>query len=87
MEHIIIDYISAELVSDPEAPPLRTDTPLMDSNIIDSVAFLNLVCFLEEEFGIAIADTDLTRHNFETVAAICSYVAARQDKRWETASH
>lgn len=74
MEHAIIDYISEELVSDPEVLPLHADTPLMDSNIIDSVAFLNLVMFLEERFGIAVADSDLTRQNFESVNAICAYV-------------
>jgi acyl carrier protein len=74
MERAIIDYISQELVSDPEVLPLFADSPLMDSNIIDSVAFLNLVMFLEEQFGIAVADTDLTRENFQTVEAICAYV-------------
>lgn len=86
MERIIIDYISQELVSDPEVLPLRTDTPLMDSNIIDSVAFLNLVMFLEEQFGITVADTDLTRQNFETVDAICDYVRSRQTAKGRMAS-
>lgn len=77
MEGVIIDYISTELVSDPEVLPLDVDTPLMDSNIVDSVAFLNLVMFLEEKFGIAVSDTDLTRQNFETVKAVCAYVRSQ----------
>ncbi len=78
MERIIIDYISQELVSDPELLPLHTSTSLMDSNIIDSVAFLNLVMFLEEQFGISVEDTELTRDNFETVDVIAGYVRQKQ---------
>ncbi len=78
MEGIIIDYISQELVSDLEMLPLSSSTNLMDSSILDSVAFLNLVLYLEEQFGIKIPDTDLTRKNFETIDAICAYVQSRQ---------
>jgi acyl carrier protein len=86
MERIIIDYITQELISDPEVLPMRTDAPLMDSNIIDSVAFLNLVLFLEEQFGIAVADMDLTRQNFQTIEAICAYVRSRQPEAGRIAS-
>jgi acyl carrier protein len=86
MERVIIDYISQELVSDQELLPLHADTPLMDSNIIDSMAFLNLVMFLEDQFGITVADTDLTRDNFDTVNAICAYVRSRQGRAGEVAS-
>ncbi|HEX6544303.1 MAG TPA: acyl carrier protein [Ktedonobacterales bacterium] len=86
MERIIIDYITDELITDPDALPIQADSPLMDSNTIDSVAFLNLIMFLEERFGITIADADLTRKNFETVEAICVYVQARQPEPREIAS-
>jgi acyl carrier protein len=86
MERIISDYISAELVSDPAVLPLHTSTSLMDSCIIDSVAFLNLVMFLEEQFGITVADKDLTRQNFETIDAICAYVRSRKPEAGKVAS-
>lgn len=86
MDQIIIDYISHNLVADLEGVLLQTDTPLMDSNIIDSVAFLNLVMFLEEQFGITVVDTDLTRKNFETVGAICIYIRSKQPEAGRMAS-
>jgi len=57
---------------------LSNDTPLMESNILDSIAFLNLVEFLEEQFGLGIDDTDLKRSNFETVDVICAFVRKKQ---------
>lgn len=87
MERIIIDYISQELISDPELLPLYAGTPLIDSNMIDSMAFLNLVMFVEEQFGITVTDSDLTRQNFETVDAICAYICSRQQREREGLRH
>ena len=81
MESSINEYISRELVNDPALLPLANDTSLMESNILDSVAFLNLVMFLEEQFGIHVNDWDLTRENFETVDAIAAFVRERQGDR------
>ncbi len=78
MEDIINKYISEEIVSDPDLLPLSNDISLMDTNILDSVAFLNLVMFLEEQFDISVGDSELTRDNFETIDAICEYVRQKQ---------
>jgi acyl carrier protein len=78
MDEQIRGYIQTELLNDPELPPLRNDTSLLDAHLLDSVAFLDLVLYLETNFQITVADADLTRDNFETVDAICAYVRKRQ---------
>jgi len=78
VEGDINQYISTEIVSDPSVLPLDNDRSLMDANILDSVAFLNLVMFLEERFGISVEDTELTRDNFETITIIAAYVRRKQ---------
>lgn len=78
MDQIINDYISEDLVSDRSVLPLRNDTPLLDSNILDSVAVLSLVMFLEEQFGISISIPDVTPDHFRTIDAISAFVRSRQ---------
>ena len=78
MEDAINQYISTEIVTNPDLLPIENDLSLMDANILDSVAFLNLVMFLEERFGITVEDTELTRDNFETVHVIAGYVRQKQ---------
>jgi len=78
MEDAINQYISAEIVTTPDVLPLDNDLSLMEANILDSVAFLNLVMFLEERFGISVEDTELTRENFETINIIAAYVRRKQ---------
>jgi len=78
MESEINAYISRELVNKPELLPLKNDTSLLESGILDSLSLLKLVLFLEEQFGAAIGAEDLVPENFETVDAICAYLRSRQ---------
>jgi acyl carrier protein len=74
MESIICAYISRELVNKPELLPLKNDTPLIESGILDSLSVLKLVLYLEEEFHISMDDFELVPENFNTVEAICTYL-------------
>lgn len=74
MESIINAYISRELVDKPELLPLKNDSPLLTSGILDSLSVLKLVLFLEDQFGVVVEAADLIPAHFETVEAICSYL-------------
>ncbi len=81
MESIVNDYISRELVQDPSQLPLRDDTQLLESGILDSLSLLQLVVFLEERFGITVGDTDLLPEHFASVQTICAYLRAREPRK------
>ena len=78
MESVINAYISRDLVSKPELLPLKNDTPLLECGILDSLALLSLLVFLEEEFNIPVDDYEVIPENFNTIDAICAYVRSRQ---------
>ncbi len=78
---MVNDYISRELVSKPELLPLKNDTPLLETGILDSLSVLRLVLFLEQQFGIVVAPEELIPENFETVEAICAYLRAQQERQ------
>lgn len=61
-----------------EHPDLIADQPLFDSGILDSFALPDLVSALEQEFGIAIPDSDLRPLNFSSIRKIDTYVQAHQ---------
>ena len=79
MESVINAYISRELVSKPELLPLKNDTGLLECGILDSLALLSLLVFLEENFNIAVDDYEVIPENFNTIEAICAYVRSRQE--------
>lgn len=58
--------------------PITPDESLISSGILDSLALLRLITFLEERFGIAIEDHEVMQENFETIAHMEAFVAAKQ---------
>jgi acyl carrier protein len=53
---------------------LETSTLLFREGIFDSMAFIMLIDFIEENFGIQPGDDDLIEENFESVEAITKYI-------------
>jgi acyl carrier protein len=56
---------------------LAGDEDLIESGVLDSLGIFQLVAFLEERFGVAIADSEITPENFGTLERIERLVAAR----------
>ena len=47
------------------------------TDALDSVAALQLVLALEEEFGITVEDEDISAENFSNLNSLCQYVATK----------
>jgi len=77
MEDAIAAYIIQEIVAGKGPLKLEADTPLLASEILDSLSLLKLVLFLEKQYGIAIGGMELVPENFETIGAICKFVRSR----------
>lgn len=59
--------------------PLGNDDPLLESGILDSLGVLDIVGFIESEFGIAAEDDELVPDNFRTIQHIANYVQSKQN--------
>ncbi len=53
------------------------DYPLIENGLLTSLDTLELVLFLEQQFGITIDDEDVTEENFRSVRAIAGLVSRR----------
>jgi acyl carrier protein len=47
---------------------------LVQRGVIDSTGVLELVGFLEQRYGIAVADDEITTDNLDSLAAIAGYL-------------
>jgi len=53
---------------------LGLDDSLMGNGVVDSMGVMEMIQFLEDEFGISVDDADITEENIGTLNAIASYV-------------
>ena len=58
---------------------LDDNDSLLGSGIIDSMGVMEVIAFLETEFGVEVADEDVTEENLGTIRAISRYVVARTE--------
>jgi acyl carrier protein len=70
---ILNEYLPGE---DPAA--LTDATPLMTTGILDSIAVLKVVTFLENQFHITIDPHEAVVENFNTLSDIERYVMSKQ---------
>jgi len=70
---ILKEYLPGE---DPAA--LTDTTPLMTTGILDSIAVLKVVNFLESEFGITIEPHEAVVENLNTVLDMAQLVSSKK---------
>jgi acyl carrier protein len=70
----IRQYIVDSILMTGDGHDLSDQASLIERNILDSTGVLELASFLEDSFGIKIADEELVPANLDSVAAIASYV-------------
>jgi acyl carrier protein len=68
------DFIAEELHWNGNVSDLTGDYPLIESHVLDSMGVYLLIAFLENDFGLKIADTDLVLDNFSTMSKIAAMI-------------
>jgi len=58
----------------PDAERLDPELPLVQRGILDSIEVIQVVTFLEKEFGIRIEETEVLPGNLRTLSAMAAFV-------------
>jgi acyl carrier protein len=57
---------------------LQNSDKWLESGLLDSLAILDLVHFLEEEFRLQISDDELLPENFQSLDAVAAFVSRKE---------
>lgn len=76
IERFIIDEI---LIGD-EQTRIEPNQSLLDSGILDSLALLRLIGYIEEHFGVTIDDGEVVPENFETINDISILIKRKKQE-------
>jgi acyl carrier protein len=72
-------FIVSELSQGRGISSVDANDNLLAKGIIDSHGVMELVAFLEQQYGISVGDEDLTPENFESVTHIQEFVTRKQN--------
>ncbi|MEZ5105551.1 MAG: acyl carrier protein [Draconibacterium sp.] len=58
---------------------IKEDTLIFEEGIFDSLGFLSLISYLDEEFGIEVKNDELVEENFESINAIAAFINSKKE--------
>jgi len=73
-------FIVSNFLFGQEGGGLADDQSFLESGIIDSTGLLELVSFVEQRYGLSIADRELVPENLDSLANISRFVARKLDE-------
>lgn len=77
VKHKIRTFIEDNFLFREDRSAVSESESLLDAGLIDSTGVLELVAFLETEFGLQIADADIVPENLDSIATIARYVEGK----------
>ena len=77
VEEILRTYIGTNILFSVEGFPYTDETSFIENGIIDSASILELVAFIEEQFGISIKDSEVVPENFDSIACLAKYINSK----------
>lgn len=71
------DFIIREFLPGEDPNELTDTTPLISGGILDSIATLKLVMFIEERYRISLEPHEVDRENLDTLELIAKLLAGK----------
>ena len=70
-------YIMQNFLFTEDDAALKNTDSFLEKGIIDSTGILEVIQFLQEEFGVDVKDDEMTPENLDSVARIAAFVARK----------
>lgn len=74
IEEVLRAFVVETFLYGDDTRPLAETDSLIETEVIDSTGVLELVAFVEERFGLVVADDEIVPENFDSLARVRAYV-------------
>lgn len=77
IQQTIADFITQKILKQPKRV-IQPGDALISSGLIDSFSLVDLALFVEDTFGVRIADSELNASTFDSIEQLSSLIQSRQ---------
>ena len=77
-EEKIRNFISENFLYDETNNVLTNEESFLDNGILDSTGVIELVSFIEDNFGFHVEDNELVPENLDSINAVMKYIEQKQ---------
>lgn len=78
IRHAVKEFILAEFLPGEDPDELTESTPLITGGILDSIATMKLVLFIEDRYGVTLEAHETDPEHLDTIADIAHLVRSKQ---------
>jgi acyl carrier protein len=78
-EHILRTYILENYLFSDNPADLDNDTSFLDQGILDSTGIMELIFFLEEQFGCSVEDEEMVPENLDSITSLVKFIAGKKN--------
>ncbi len=71
------EFIKENFMFREDRTEIRDEESLLEAGLIDSTGVLELVAFIEGEFGIEMSDSEIVPENLDSIETIVRYVGCK----------
>lgn len=72
-------FIAEKILKQPKRV-IKPDEALISGGVIDSFSLVDLALFVEDTFGVRIADSELNANTFDSIEQLVKLILSRQKK-------
>lgn len=74
IEQSIREFIAGNLLYSTEGYTYANDVSFLQEGIVDSLGVVELVAFVQKQFGVTVTQQEVTPDNFDSVAKLAAFV-------------
>lgn len=78
VENSLRQYIAENILFSSDGYPYEDSASFLENGIVDSMSVMELVMYAEKEFGVAVADKEITPDNFDSVTKMAEYIRSKR---------
>jgi acyl carrier protein len=83
VEEMLRKYITDNILFSKDGYPFPDNASFLENGIVDSTNILELVMFIEEEFGISTEDNEITPENFDSISDLSRFTRSKMGSKVE----
>jgi acyl carrier protein len=78
IEAQIRDFLTNNFIFDPSVQ-LSTESSLMENGIVDSTGILEVLMWVESNFGVHVEDSEVLPENFDSIGNMTRYILHKHE--------
>ena len=78
VENKVRDYVLENYLFTDDQSALNSEDSFLEKGILDSTGILEVIYFIEDEFGISVEDEEMIPENLDSVSRITAFVGRKQ---------